>query len=165
MNLRMFLKPGDWFFGGGDMQVETVLGSCVTITLWHPGRKLGGLCHFMLPSRLRGTLQGLDGRYGEEAVLLLKQQAQSNGLDIRDCEAKLFGGARALVGKKDHDGVGVRNIRFAEECLRAEEVSVVSYDLGGQGHRYLRFDLSCGDVWVRHGSPLSLAGCWREKSL
>lgn len=165
MSEKLFIKPGGWFFGGGLCQVETVLGSCVTITLWHPEQKLGGLCHFMLPTRLRDALQHLDGRYGEEAILWLKGQARANGLDIRDCEAKLFGGAQALVGTNGHHGVGRRNIHFAEECLRAEGVRVVSCDLGGRGHRYLRFDLSNGDVWVRHGAPLSLPVSWGRKAL
>lgn len=163
MSQKVFIKPGGWFFGSGALQVETVLGSCVTITLWHPPLKLGGLCHFMLPTRLRDVQQSLDGRYGEEAALWLKRQARVSGLDIRDCEVKLFGGSRALVGTKAHLGVGARNICFAEDFLRAEGVSVVSSDLGGQGHRYLRFDLSNGDVWVRHGAPLSLAVGWQEK--
>lgn len=165
MSERLFIKPAGWFFGSGKCRIETVLGSCVTITLWHPAQKLGGLCHFMLPSRLRDALQKLSGRYGEEAVLWMKGQAWANGVDIRDCEAKLFGGAQVLVGTKGHHGVGVRNIRFAEECLRAEGVTVVSCDLGGQGHRYLRFDLSNGDVWVRHRAFLSLPGSWGEKAL
>lgn len=165
MSQRVFIKPGGWFFGGGDCQVETVLGSCVTITLWHSGQKLGGLCHFMLPNRLRDSVQSLDGRYGEEAILWLKRQARAAGLDIRDCEAKLFGGAQALVGTRRHHGVGLRNVHFAENRLRAEGVAVVSCDLGGQGHRYLRFDLSNGDVWVRHGAPLTLPAGWGMKTL
>ncbi|WP_166365819.1 chemotaxis protein CheD [Pseudomonas akapageensis] len=165
MSQKVFIRPGGWFFGTGQMQVETVLGSCVTITLWHPEERLGGLCHFMLPTRLRDAEQSLDGRYGEEAVLWLKQQARAYGLDIRDCQAKLFGGAQALVGTNGHHGVGLRNIRFAEDYLRAEGVAVVSCDLGGQGHRYLRFDLATGDVWVRHGAPLSLVARWREKAV
>jgi chemotaxis protein CheD len=160
MSEKLFIKPGGWFFGRGNCQVETVLGSCVTITLWHAEYKLGGLCHFMLPARLHHVVQSLDGRYGEEAVLWLKKQARANGLDVRDCEAKLFGGARALVGTNGHHGVGQRNISFAEHCLRAEGIRVVSNDLGGNGHRYLRFDLSTGDVWVRHGAPLALPGSW-----
>lgn len=50
MSERLFIKPGGWFFGGGDRQVETVLGSCVTITLWHPEQKLGGVMPFHVAS-------------------------------------------------------------------------------------------------------------------
>lgn len=165
MSEKLFIKPGGWFFGGGDYQVETVLGSCVSITLWHPGQKLGGLCHFMLPTRLREALQPLDGRYGEEAVLWLMYQVREHGLDIRDCEAKLFGGAQALVGTNEHHGVGLRNIRFALDCLRTEGLRVIGSDLGGQGHRYLKFDLGNGDVWVRHGAPLTLPVRWGKTVL
>ncbi|MFV0934014.1 hypothetical protein [Pseudomonas jessenii] len=72
-------------------------------------------------------------------TLCLRQQALRNGLHINDCQIKLFGGACALVGTNGHGEVGRRNIRFAEDYLFSESVSLVSSDLGGQGHRYLRF--------------------------
>jgi chemotaxis protein CheD len=31
--------------------IRTVLGSCVSITLWHPVKRVGGMCHFLLPTR------------------------------------------------------------------------------------------------------------------
>ena len=39
------LGPGDLYFGRGEHQVRTLLGSCVGITLWHPRAYLGGMCH------------------------------------------------------------------------------------------------------------------------
>jgi chemotaxis protein CheD len=34
----------------------------VSITLWHPGRRIGGMCHFLLPQRQRKLGEPLDGR-------------------------------------------------------------------------------------------------------
>jgi hypothetical protein len=48
--------------------LRTLLGSCVAITLWHPTRRIGGMCHFLLPERKRRTNEPPDGRYGDEAV-------------------------------------------------------------------------------------------------
>lgn len=165
MRQKLFIQPGGWFFGSGQLHVETVLGSCVTITLWQTEQKIGGLCHFMLPTRRRSTTLSLDGRYGEDAVVWLKQQAQRNGLQINDCQIKLFGGARSLVGSNGYGEVGLRNICFAEDYLRNEGLTLVSSDLGGLGHRYLRFDLATGDVWIRHGAALALANDGSGKSL
>ncbi|MDB6141911.1 MAG: hypothetical protein JWP80_955 [Pseudomonas sp.] len=156
MSQKLFIQPGGWFFGSGQVQVETILGSCVTMTLWEPEQKFGGLCHFMLPTRRLRTPRSLDGRYGEDAVLWLRQQALRNGLHINDCQIKLFGGSRALVGTNGYGEVGRRNIRFAEDYLRSEGIPLVSSDVGGYGHRYLRFDLASGDVWIRHGAALAL---------
>lgn len=51
--LDIFLQPGEWYFGEGNTRVRTTLGSCVAIVLWHPVRRIGGMCHYMLPSRGR----------------------------------------------------------------------------------------------------------------
>ena len=43
------LLPGELYFGQRHL-LKTLLGSCVAITLWHPQRQLGGMCHFLLPT-------------------------------------------------------------------------------------------------------------------
>ena len=45
------LMPGDFVFGNSELKLKTLLGSCVAITLWHPDKKIGGMCHYMLPGR------------------------------------------------------------------------------------------------------------------
>lgn len=46
------LQPGEFHFGGANTRIQTLLGSCVAITLWHPIRRIGGMCHYMLPAYL-----------------------------------------------------------------------------------------------------------------
>ncbi len=36
------LKAGEFHFGGGPTRISTLLGSCVSITLWHPRKRIGG---------------------------------------------------------------------------------------------------------------------------
>ena len=45
----MHLQPGELIFGRGRGTIQTLLGSCVAVTLWHPQRRLSGMCHFVLP--------------------------------------------------------------------------------------------------------------------
>jgi chemotaxis protein CheD len=51
--LDIFLRPGDCYFGGQNTSIRTVLGSCVSMTFWHPQLRVGGMCHYMLPKRNR----------------------------------------------------------------------------------------------------------------
>ncbi len=160
MSERVFLNPGEWFFGGGDVRVETLLGSCVAMTLWSPHLRVGGMCHYLLPRRpARYKVRSLlDGRYGEDALFWLRRQALQVGIDMRLCEVKLFGGSRVLTGRPQGvgAGVGASNVQFAEQALAEAGVSLRCADVGGDGHRYLRFELNTGDVWVRHGDALPL---------
>ena len=71
--LDVFLQPGDFHFGAGRTRISTLLGSCISITLWHPARLIGGMCHFMLPSRGLPAGVPLDGRYADEALAMFDQ--------------------------------------------------------------------------------------------
>ena len=49
--LDVLLGPGDLYFGDRHTRIRTLLGSCVAITLWHPVALIGGMCHYMMPTR------------------------------------------------------------------------------------------------------------------
>ena len=61
---HLTLMPGQLHFGGHAATLRTLLGSCLAVTLWHPERRLGGMCHFLLPSRQRKEDEPLDGALG-----------------------------------------------------------------------------------------------------
>ncbi|UUY10318.1 chemotaxis protein CheD [Pseudomonas sp. J452] len=160
MSGKRFLNPGGWYFGGGDLRVETLLGPCVSIVLWFPEVRKGGMCHFQLPGKRRVTehARDLDGRYGGEAWIWLKQQTRVHALNLQDAEVKLFGGSRSLnnPGSSMRQEIGAQNIEFVERLMEETRVRVVGRDLGGDGYRYLRFDLATGEVWVRRGGALNI---------
>jgi len=47
------LAAGDFHFGGGRTRISTLLGSCVSLTLWHPRRRIGDI---MFHDASAGTL-------------------------------------------------------------------------------------------------------------
>ena len=49
--IDIFLQPGEYFVADAGYQIRTMLGSCVSITLWHPKSRIGAMSHFLLPSR------------------------------------------------------------------------------------------------------------------
>lgn len=59
---------GRYIFGDSHTRVRTLLGSCVAIVVWHPQRKIGGMCHYVLPNRKAVAGRPLDGRYANEAM-------------------------------------------------------------------------------------------------
>ena len=97
--MDIFLQPGDLFVGDFNFQIRTILGSCVSITLWHPRLRVGGMSHFLLPTR-GGLLKSeeLDGRYGDEALSLMINELKAAGVKHTQCEAKIFGGGNMFPG-------------------------------------------------------------------
>ena len=40
---------GDYFASSQDVVIHTVLGSCVAVCLYDPGKKIGGMNHILMP--------------------------------------------------------------------------------------------------------------------
>lgn len=148
---EVFLNPGEFHFGGGYTRIRTLLGSCVSITLWHPQKKIGGMCHIMLPRRLHNQNMPFDGRYADEAMKLFDQAIARTGTKPGDYVAKIFGGGNMFPGQQpsnDQAIIGTQNIETALKQLKERKIAIVAQHLGGDGHRKLIFDLWNGDVWL-----------------
>lgn len=153
--IDIFLRPGELYFGDQDTRIRTILGSCVAITLWNPQRRIGGMCHFMLPSRGASHGAALDGRYGDEAIHLLLREIRRTRSAPGEYEAKVFGGGNMFPNMR-HQGalhVGRRNIETSLRWQQHHKFRIKARHLAGHGHRNILFDLWSGDVWVKHTAP------------
>ncbi len=154
--LEIFLQPGDHYFGDRDTRIRTVLGSCVSITFWHAQLLVGGMCHYMLPSRDQERRTGAgpmpDGRYADEAMLLLLKEIRAIGVPHKEYQVKMFGGGNMFpeANKQKDDHIGQRNVETARRLIKQHGFVCMAEHLGGVGHRNVIFDVWNGDVWVRH---------------
>ncbi len=139
---RVFLSPGEVLCLADSTMVTTVLGSCVSVTLWDKDRRIGGLNHFVLP---RG---GTSSRYGDTAMLELLEGVLELGAHLRSLEAKVFGGAAVLpVGGEGT--VGTANVAFALGELARRGIPVAGRHTGGERGRVLMFNTETGEAFVR----------------
>lgn len=151
---KVFLHPGEFYFGDAGVHIHTLLGSCVSISLWHPKLHIGGLCHFVLPKRALGNPNSseLDGRYGDEAMEMFRHAIQARGTTFEQYQGKIFGGSN-MLGKTsvaEDELIGMRNAEAAIQMLMAENVEILVVHVGETGHRRIFMDTSTGDVFVRH---------------
>jgi chemotaxis protein CheD len=158
--VEVFLHPGDFHFGKAETRIVTLLGSCVSITVWHPRLRVGGMCHFMLPSR--GVIPegaSYDGRYGDEAMKLLMNHIWRLDVNPAEFQAKVFGGANMfpMQCQRNELNVGERNLEMALVLLERYEIGIKARHVGGDGHRKLMFDVWSGDVWLKH-QPMTQGG-------
>jgi chemotaxis protein CheD len=145
----VFLKPGEFYFGHGNTRISTLLGSCVSITLWHPRRKIGGMCHYLLTERVRPEAAVLDGRFASEAFDLFLLHMKAAGTRPSEYQAKLFGGANMLSSlSTSKQEIGPRNIDYGRRLLASQHIALMAEHVGGNGRRKLRFDLDSGEVWL-----------------
>ena len=142
------LRPGDFHFGGGRTRISTLLGSCVSITLWHPRKRIGGMCHYLMTERSRQPNDALDGRYASEAFDLFLQHVEAAGTRPSEYQAKLFGGANMFTGSAGKMTIGQRNLELGRSLLSSKHIALIAEHVAGSGRRKLHFDLWSGDVWL-----------------
>jgi chemotaxis protein CheD len=170
---EVHLPAGDFHFGGGRVRVRTLLGTCVAIAIWHPIERIGGICHYLLPTR--GSARADDGTgpglYADEVMILFADALRTSRTRPRDYVVKIAGGGNMfpdqLAGADCRDGgcsparragcqsVGCRNIHAARALLPDVGFTIASESVGGNGSRVVMFDLWSGEVWVKRGAAMT----------
>lgn len=126
-----------------DMVISTILGSCISMCLWDPVARVGGMNHLLLP-----TLRSDSGSKSVGAVDLdlLINKMMPYGAERPRLRAKLFGGSSMLKGRTD---IGARNADFGREYLANEGIPCDAENLGGTHARRIRFWPATGKVQMK----------------
>lgn len=169
--IEFFLQPGDFYFGDRDTRIRTVLGSCVSITMWHPQKLIGGMCHYMLASRgqRRPAGEPPDGKYADEAMELFLNELRLSRTHPSEYQVKIFGAGNMFPNKnKSQDCSGCtpqrayqdpvrnchrvhcRNHQVAYYLVEKHGFKIQAEHMGGEGHRQLLFDVWSGFAWKKH---------------
>ncbi len=163
--IEIFLQPGDFYFGDKDIRIRTILGSCVSITVWHPMRLIGGMCHYLLPFRGNRQMHLPDGRYAEDAMQLFLREIHLNKSLPSEYQLKIFGAGNMFsqqsktvackpLGTREDiqacKNISCKNIAIARYLAALHGFKIEAENLGGDGHRQVIFDIRSGHAWVRH---------------
>jgi chemotaxis protein CheD len=149
---QLMLMPGQMHFGRQVASLRTLLGSCVAVTLWHPAKRLGGMCHFLLPSRQRRPGDPLEGKYGDEALEVMVARLRAGGTDPREFEAHLYGGADTMPeGTGVKFNVGERNIEQGWQLIDHYGFQLQGVDVGEDVPRTVTLNFADGGVEMRRG--------------
>lgn len=148
---KRVLSPSEFYFGNSGEQIQTLLGSCVAITMWNPRQRIGGMCHFLLPDSPNTKNMTLDGRYADQAIDLFLAELRRSGTKPEDYEVKVFGGGNMFPAfqRGDSNNIGKRNVQAARRLLKENDFNVHSEHTGNVGHRSVILDLSTGYTWVK----------------
>jgi len=139
-----FLYPAELYVSKVPYQINTILGSCVTVCLYDPILNIGGMNHFMLPY---WNGQGLASpKYGNIAIEKLLDKMLSFGCNKSSIKAKIFGGGEVIETQIVQFHIGARNIEVARLALEEKKIQIVSSSVGGKLGRKIEFMTSTGEV-------------------
>jgi chemotaxis receptor (MCP) glutamine deamidase CheD len=143
---RHFLYPGQVFVTRDPITISTILGSCAAVCLWDRHKRAGGMNHYLLPD---GVGEGPNRlRYGNVANPELLKQVLALGCEVRNLQAKIFGGSSAFAVDLSQS-VGSRNVELAESFLRSAGIPVVEREVSGKHGRRLNFRVVDGVTTIR----------------
>lgn len=130
-----------------NVELTTVLGSCVALCLFDPEARVGGMNHFLLaqpPADMPPA--AVDEHYGTYLMELLVNQMLGRGARKAGLKAHLYGGANV---NRNMMRIGTANADFARGFLQREGIELVRSDLGGTAARRVDFRPASGQVRCR----------------
>ncbi len=151
----IFLKPCEVHFTRRAEWVETILGSCVAITMRHKEQGFSAVCHAMLPWYRPGAgrIVEIDKlRFVDTSIEHMVARFQHRGIFCSELEAKMFGGActfSSSQGVKESVLVGKNNVAAALETLDRFGIVLAAQDTGGTEGRRIYFNTGTGEVLLK----------------
>jgi chemotaxis protein CheD len=149
------LKPGEAYFTDRGELVITVLGSCLSVTMFSR-RKLAGICHCLLPECVnRGRCGGECGegyRYVACSIRRMVAEFERYAVPREEIEVKCFGGADMFArkpGLPEILSVGRQNILTAEKIIAFEGLRLKAQDVGGLSGRKVLFYTGTGEILLK----------------
>jgi len=145
------ILPGQYYVTKNDESIVTVLGSCISACIRDKDAGIGGMNHFMLPMTeaeysIRNLRLSDAARYGNYAMEMLINDILKNGGNKNNLEVKLFGGGKIIANMTD---VGERNIEFAINYLKSEELIAIASDVGNSFPRKVYYFPQTGKVRIK----------------
>ncbi len=154
------LKPAEVFVSDRPTIVRTVLGSCVAVTMYD--RKLGiaAICHAVMPkedgSQIDESLFIGPYKYVDTVIPIMVERLRSYGVDMKELEVKVFGGADLLIAKERAakiPPVGKANVDAVVRIIKAFGLRLKVSDVGGVMGRKILFYTHTGEVLLKHLKP------------
>ncbi|HEY3277244.1 MAG TPA: chemotaxis protein CheD [Syntrophorhabdaceae bacterium] len=162
---KIYLKPGELVVATEPTIVSTVLGSCISVTMYHPRFRIGVMCHAMLPKGEAASGPAAF-RYADLSILYMVDWFTTRGIKRNEIEVKLFGGSDVLTSISG-DGapatVGAQNVRVALETIKKEKLMLLAEDVRGEAGRKILFDTHTGHILLKRIRKTELNGVFNEE--
>lgn len=149
----IYIGSGEICFTDQPNVIVTVLGSCVSVTLFHRRLGLGAMSHGLLPhcrnQKACGRSCAESAKYVACSLRTMVGRFKQYGIAARELEAGIYGGADMFGASsltRSRFSVGKQNIETAVNVLEAEGLQVFDKNVGGSRGRKIHFNTQTGEV-------------------
>ncbi len=152
---NVYIHPGEACYSKNSIVVSTVLGSCLSVTMFSKKTKYAGISHCQLPY-CRSCSPGCHNcpepyKYVKCTIIHMIRKFEHLNISKSDIEVKLFGGADVLKTnsvEKRISTIGKQNIEMAFETLAQNNMFPAVQDVGGDLGRKIIFLTETGEVFL-----------------
>jgi len=165
--LKKYLGMGEVIITADPMIIWTILGSCVSITLFNKRLGLAAICYAQLPEkehsngmRCSDTCpkpcfrndKGESTKFLSCAFNLMLEKFKSNGVINNEMSAGIYGGASMFkyIYVYREKSIGDQNVELAYRLCNRNKIRVVDDDTGGEVGRRLKFNTLNGKIEMHH---------------
>lgn len=149
---RVVIGVGDQAVSNNDTVTLSTyaLGSCVGVIAYDPESHAGGILHLMLPDSTISPDKAIKqpAMFADTGLPLLFRALTGVRGERNRLRIFLAGGASVLNGA-DPFKIGERNYLAVQKYLRANGLSVVGQDIGGNVNRTVHLAIGTGDVTLK----------------
>ncbi|QOY53360.1 chemotaxis protein CheD [Candidatus Sulfurimonas baltica] len=148
MYIKKFIHVGEIHIGARETEISTILGSCIAVCLYDSVNCVGGMNHYLVPLWNENGLQS--PKYGNISIPRLIESMVNIGCEIKNMEAKIFGGANVIDVSSVEMMIGRKNILIAKEILREYGIPITAQDVGGEKGRRIMMRSDTGKVFLKY---------------
>ena len=152
----IYLHPGEIFYSSKPAIVTTVLGSCLSITMFNPKTKFSGISHCQLPFFTKWYNDKLKCnepyKYVDCTITKMLEKFDKQNIKKEEIEIKIFGGGDVIVVKHETENlntIGRQNITAAIQTINNYQLSITASDVGGKEGRKIFFDTGTGELYLK----------------
>ena len=133
-----------------DVLVTFSLGSCVSLSLYDPAVKIGGLIHCMLPLSKSNPAKAEENpfMFTDTGVATMLEGVFKMGARRRNLVAKVIGGA-SRVASGDMFAIGKRNYTVLRKILWKNNILISAEAVGGCISRTVFLHVGTGQTFVK----------------
>jgi chemotaxis protein CheD len=152
------LKTGQIYIGDKPALIVTVLGSCVSVTMFNNRLRMAAMCHGSLPKCDKYQYVSTDNytdsfKYVDFSINYMVDKLSNYGIKPGEIEVKLFGGADMFsfgYVTGDKLSVGKQNVQVALNTIEEKKLTLLISDTGGTRGRKIFFYTHTGEVLLKH---------------
>jgi chemotaxis protein CheD len=149
---EILVGMGQIVAGQAPQRIRAILGSCIGLALYHPGRRAGIMAHIVLPDS--AGRDGTPGKFADTAIPGMLAFLEEMGLPRYGLTAKFSGGA-SMFNTSGPLQIGEANAQAVVAALHSARIPVVGQDTGGTRGRRVEFDCESGEMTVQCAGQLT----------